>query len=194
MNGEPLPMLNGFPVRLVVPGYFATYWMKCLSWIRVLDAPDENFWVKTAYRIPDTPRGNTTPEDVKAGTVKTIPIARMPVRSFLISPDGDSKVPAGLSVTLRGIAFSGQGRVVKVEFSEDSAKTWKEARLGEDHGPYSFRTWEATWTPKTPGHYTLAVRATDEKGNVQPDEGVWNPGGYLWNKIERQEIVVGKAG
>ena len=75
MNGEPLPMLNGFPVRLVVPGYFATYWMKCLTWIRVLDKADENFWMKTAYRIPDTPRGTTTPEAMKAGGVKTLPIA-----------------------------------------------------------------------------------------------------------------------
>src|ERR1700739_945843 len=73
MNGEPLPMLNGFPVRLVGPGYFATYWTKCLSWIRVLNTPDENFWTKTAYRVPDTPRGNTTLEDVKAG-IKTVPI------------------------------------------------------------------------------------------------------------------------
>jgi len=193
MNGEPLPMLNGFPVRLVVPGYFATYWMKCLTWIRVLDTPDENFWMKTAYRIPDTPRGNTTPEEMKAGTVKTIPIERMPVRSFLISPDGATKIPTGLPVTLCGIAFSGHGRVVKVESSEDAAKTWREAILGEDHGPYSFRTWEAVWTPKIPGHYTVAVRATDEKGNVQPDDPVWNPGGYLWNRIEKQEFVVGKA-
>ena len=193
MNGEPLPMLNGFPVRLVVPGYFATYWMKCLTWIRVLNSPDDNFWMKTAYRIPDTPRGNTTPEELKAGAVKTIPIARMPVRSFLISPDGSSKIPAGLTVILRGIAFSGHGRVVKVEVSEDGAKSWREAQLGEDHGPYSFRTWEAVWKPNAPGRYTLAVRATDEKGNTQPDEPVWNRGGYLWNRIEKQEIVAGKA-
>ena len=193
MNGEPLPMLNGFPVRLVVPGYFSTYWLKCLTWIRVLDAPDDNFWMKSAYRMPDTPRGNTTPEEMKAGKVKTIPIERMPVRSFIISPDGNSKIPAGLSVTLRGIAFSGYGRVGKVEISDDAGKNWNEARLGEDHGPYSFRTWETQWTPKTPGRYSVAVRATDEKGDVQPDEPVWNPGGYLWNKIERQEILVGKG-
>lgn len=193
MNGEPLPMLNGFPVRLVVPGYFATYWMKCLTWIRVLSAPDENFWMKSGYRVPDTPRGNTTPEEVKAGGVKMVPITRMPVRSFLISPGDSTKIPAGMNVTLRGVAFSGYGRVVKVEVSEDDAKTWREARLGEDHGPYSFRTWEAAWTPKTSGKYTLAVRATDEKGNVQPNEPVWNPGGYLWNKIEKEEIVVGKG-
>ena len=194
MNGEPLPLLNGFPVRLVVPGYFATYWTKCLTWIRVLDAPDENFWMKTAYRVPATPRGNTSPEDVKAGKVKTIPIGRFPVRSFLISPDGSSKIPAGLSVTLRGIAFSGFGRVNRVEVSDDDGKTWTDAKLGEDHGSYAFRTWEAPWRAKSPGRYSLAVRATDEKGNAQPDEPVWNPGGYLWNRIERQELVVGNAG
>ena len=193
MNGEPLPMLNGFPVRLVVPGHFATYWMKCLTWIRVLDTADESFWMKTGYRIPDTPRGNATPEDVKAGKVKTVPIARMPVRSFLVSPDGGSKIPAGMSVTLRGIAFSGYGRITRVEVSDDGGKNWSLARLGEDYGEYSFRTWEMAWTAKTPGRYAVAVRASDEKGNVQPDEPVWNPGGYLWNRIEKQEMVVGTA-
>ncbi len=193
MNGEPLPMLNGFPARLVVPGYFATYWTKCLSWIRVLDKTDDNFWVKSAYRIPDTPRGNTTPEDVKAGGVKMIPINRMPVRSFLVSPDGDSKIPAGMPVRVRGIAFSGYGGITKVDVSADGLKTWQPARLGEDLGRYSFRTWEFTWTPKAPGRYTVAVRATDGAGNTQPDEGVWNPGGYLWNKIERQDYFVGVA-
>ncbi len=194
MNGEPLPMLNGFPVRLVVPGYFATYWVKCLSWIRVLEATDENFWMKPAYRIPDTPRGNTTPEDVKAGKVNMIPIGKMPVRSFLISPDGSSKIPAGMTVKLRGVAFSGYGRVTRVEVSEDGGKNWSTARLGDDYGEYSFRAWEAPWTPKSAGRYSVAVRATDEKGNIQPDEGVWNPGGYLWNRIEKQELVVGIAG
>jgi DMSO/TMAO reductase YedYZ molybdopterin-dependent catalytic subunit len=193
MNGEPLPMLNGFPVRLVVPGYFATYWTKSLSWIRVLETPDDNFWMKTAYRIPDTPRGTTTPEEMKAGKVRTIPIERMPVRSFLISPEGGSKIPAGMRVTLRGLAFSGFGKVVKVEVSDDDGRSWKAAELGEDHGAYSFRSWEAAWTAKTPGRYFISVRATDEKGNVQPDEPVWNPGGYLWNRIEKQELVAGKA-
>jgi DMSO/TMAO reductase YedYZ molybdopterin-dependent catalytic subunit len=194
MNGEPLPMLNGFPVRLVVPGYFSTYWMKCLTWIRVLDKPDDNFWMKTAYRIPDTPRGNTTPQEIKAGTVKTIPIERMPVRSFLVSPDGASKIPAGMNVTLCGIAFSGHGRIEKVELSVDGGNTWSVATLGEDFGAYSFRTWESPWAPKSPGRYTVAVRATDAKGNVQPYEPVWNPSGYLWNRIERQEFTVGNVG
>lgn len=194
MNGEPLPLLNGFPVRLVVPGYFATYWMKCLTWIRVLDKADQNFWMKSAYRVPDTPRGNTSPEALKAGAVKMVPISRMPVRSFLVSPDGSSKIPAGMAVTLRGIAFSGSGRITRIEISEDNLKSWREARLGEDYGRYSFRAWEFSWTPKSPGRHTIAVRATDEHGGIQPDEPVWNPGGYLWNQIERQDFVVGSAG
>jgi len=193
MNGEPLPLLNGFPVRLVVPGYFATYWVKALTDIRVLDKTDENFWMKSAYRIPDTPRGATTPDDVKAGTVKMIPIGRMPVRSFFAAPEADAKVPLGMSVALRGIAFSGHGRVTRVDVSEDDGKTWAPAQLGQEYGAYSFRTWEFSWKPQRRGPHTLAVRATDEKGNVQSDEPVWNPGGYLWNRIERQQIMAGAA-
>ena len=193
MNGEPLPMLNGFPLRLVVPGYFATYWMKALTTIRVLEKPDDSFWMKTGYRVPDTARGTTTPEEVKAGTVKTVPITRMPVRSFIITPEPDAKIPAGMGVMLRGIAFSGYGRITRVEISEDDAKTWAPTKLGEDFGPYSFRTWEYSWKPRRHGAHMLAVRATDEKGNAQPDEPVWNPGGYLWNRIERQPIMVGAA-
>jgi len=193
MNSQPLPMLNGFPVRLVVPGFFATYWMKSLTWIRVLDKPDDNFWMKTAYRVPDTPRGTTTPEEVQTGKVKTVPINRMPVRSFLISPDGSTKIPAGLPLMLRGIAFSGAGRVSKVQISEDGARSWRVATLGKDYGAYSFRTWEMAWTPSHRGTYQIAVRATDEKGNTQADDPVWNPGGYLWNRIERQELAVGSA-
>ena len=193
MNGESLPMLNGFPVRLVVPGYFATYWVKSLSWIRILDKPDDNFWMKTAYRIPDTSDGSTSPDDVKAGKVKTIPIAKMPVRSFLISPDGSTKIPSGLPVLLRGIAFSGYGGITKVEVSIDGGASWRDASLGEDAGPFSFRTWKLTWIPKRPGKYEVAVRATDEKGHSQSDKTKWNPGGYLWNRIERQEIIVGGA-
>jgi DMSO/TMAO reductase YedYZ molybdopterin-dependent catalytic subunit len=193
MNGEPLPMLNGFPLRAIVPGFFATYWVKSLNAIRVLDKEDDNFWMKTAYRIPDTPTGSTTPDDVKAGNVKMIPIARMPVRSFLISPDGSTKIPAGLPVQLRGVAFSGHGGIRKVEISDDGGSHWRVAQLGEGHGPYSFRTWDLSWTPAKPGQYEIAMRATDEKGNTQSEGGVWNPGGYLWNAIERQKIAVGSS-
>lgn len=193
MNGEPLPMLNGFPVRLVVPGRFATYWIKALTWIRVLTEPDTNFWMAKAYCVPDTPRGNTTLNDVQDGRVKMIPIETMPVRSFIITPDGSGNIPLEMPITVQGIAFSGYGEIVKVEFSENDGVAWQKTELGENYGPNSFRTWKIPWTPKRTGKYILAVRATDEKGHVQPDEGVWNPGGYLWNKIERQEVIVSAA-
>src|SRR5271156_3124341 len=156
MNDEPLPMLNGFPVRLIVPGYFATYWVKSLSWIRVLDKPDENFWMKTGYRVPDTPRGNTTPEEIKAGSVKTVPINRMPVRSFIVTPDDETKLVSQLPVVVRGIAFSGYGSVNKMEVSITESfsavsglttKSWTPADLGDDLGEDSFRTWSYVWTP-----------------------------------------------
>lgn len=193
MNHQPLPMLNGFPVRLVVPGYFATYWLKGLTSIRVLDQPDDNFWMKTAYRIPDTPRNSTTPEEMRSGKVPTIPVGRMPVRSFLISPDGSAKIPAGFPLRLQGVAFSGYGGVRRVEVSADGGKNWREAQLGEDLGPYSFRTWNLDWTPQRSGKYDIAVRATDSRGNIQLDAPVWNTGGYCWNQIEHQEIVAGEA-
>ncbi|MCF6159072.1 MAG: twin-arginine translocation pathway signal protein [wastewater metagenome] len=191
MNGAPLPILNGFPVRLVVPGKFATYWIKALTWIRIITEPDTNFWMTKAYCIPDTPHGNTTPEDMERKQIKQIPIGTMPVRSFLITPDGSDMIPLAMPLTLQGIAFSGHGQIVKVEFSDDNGITWHQAKLGKNYGRYSFRTWKAAWIPKHTGKYTLTVRATDEKGNTQADEGIWNPGGYLWNKIERQEVVIG---
>jgi DMSO/TMAO reductase YedYZ molybdopterin-dependent catalytic subunit len=193
MNDEHLPLLNGFPARLVVPGYFATYWVKALTSIRVLDRPDDNFWMKSAYRIPNTSRGGTTLKDIELGAVKFVPIGRMPVRSFIVSRVENNGALCGRQMEMRGLAFSGNGRVVKVEVSSDDGTTWNETLLGEDYGAYSFRTWEFTWTPARPGTHVLTVRASDSGGNVQSDVGVWNPGGYLWNKIERQEVVVGPA-
>jgi len=195
MNDEPLPMLNGFPIRLVVPGKFGVYWIKHLTWIRALTREDTNYWMAAAYRIPDTPDGNTTPAQAASGTLKTVPIGhvRMPVRSFIVVPDGSSKLPSGLPVRVQGIAFSGDGPVMKVEFSEDDGQNWVEATLGADHGPYSFRTWAHTWRPSRARKHVIAVRATDAKGNIQPDAPVWNPGGYLWNRVERQALIVGAA-
>jgi len=192
MNGEPLPMLNGFPVRMVMPGKFATYWTKHLTFIRALTTPDTNFWMTPAYQIPDTPNGSTTPEDLKAGKVKLVPIGHvnMPVRSVIVDPDGAVPLLPGVPATIRGVAFSGQGKIVKVDVSVDDGKTWRPAKLGANLGAHAFREYSLVWTPTAPGKHTIAVRATDAAGHVQPDTGVWNPGGYLWNKIERQDVLV----
>lgn len=195
MNGEPLPLLNGFPLRVVVPGYFATYWVKALTALRVLAAPDENFWMKTAYRIPQTSDGSTTPEAIKSGSVKLGPIARMPVRSFIVSPmgDGAGKLIRGLPVTVRGLAFSGHDRITRVEVSIDDGRTWTLATLGEDAGRHAFRPFSFRFTPSQPGRLVLAVRASDGRGGKQSDAAIWNPGGYLWNRPERQEVSIGDA-
>lgn len=194
MNGEPLPLLNGFPLRVVVPGYFATYWVKALGTLRLLDKPDDTYWMKTAYRMPDTPDGSTTPEELASGKVQKVPIGRMPVRSLIVAPDGSAKLPVGFPFLVRGIAFSGHGAVTRVEVSSDGGVSWKLADLGEDLGPHAFRTWSFAWRPSQPGKAQLVVRATDAAGHTQSDAPFWNPGGYGYARLDRQEVMVGLAG
>ena len=107
MNGAPLPMLNGFPARLVVPGWYATYWVKNLAEIEIVDQPFEKFWMRPGYRIPDNACGCVPPG---TAPTRTVPIHRMTVRSFIASPAPGTRVPVGRPVTLKGIAFdSGYG-------------------------------------------------------------------------------------
>ncbi len=195
MNGEPLPMLNGFPVRLVVPGRFSTCWVKHLSWIEALSEPDRSHWMLEAYRLPDNARHSVTPAEVATGKLATIAASSvpMPVRSFFVRPDGSSKLVVRLPIEVKGIAFSGSGGIRQVEVSTDGGRSWRLARLDPDLGPYSFRGWRLPWTPQRPGVYELRCRATDGKGNAQPTEPIWNPGGYAWNQVETQTVFVGEA-
>jgi len=187
MNGTPLLMLNGFPTRMVVPGWYATYWVKSLHEINVLTRPFEGFWVKTAYRIPDTPCGCVPPGTAPG---KTIPISRMTTRSLIIDPANRSSTPLNKPVEIMGIAFSGGYSIKDVIVSVDGGKTWGEARLGRDMGRYAWIQWFFPWRPLKPGTYTLMAKATNSIGESQPFEGLWNPGGYLWNKVEKTEVVV----
>jgi DMSO/TMAO reductase YedYZ molybdopterin-dependent catalytic subunit len=187
MNGQPLPMLNGFPARLIVPGWYATYWVKCLSEVTVLAQPFEGFWVKSAYRIPDTPCGCVAPGTSPA---KTVPISRMTTRSLIIDPAEGTSLKMNNSVTIMGIAFSGGYSIREVTVSVDGGKTWKEAELGKDMGRYAWVQWLFQWKPERKGQHTLMARATNSIGESQPFEGLWNPAGYLWNKIEETDVVV----
>jgi DMSO/TMAO reductase YedYZ molybdopterin-dependent catalytic subunit len=186
MNGAPLPMLNGFPARLVVPGWYATYWVKNLSDITVVDRPFEQFWMKPAYRIPDTPCGCVEPGTAPKSTV---PITRMTVRSFVASPESGARLAAGRPVTLKGIAFDGGYGIRDVEISDDRGATWRRATLGSDLGPYSFREWSATWSPRA-GAARVMVRAFNRIGESQGTDPLWNPAGYLRNVIESVEYQV----
>jgi DMSO/TMAO reductase YedYZ molybdopterin-dependent catalytic subunit len=185
MNGEPLPVLNGYPVRLIVPGWFATYWVKMLSAITVLDTTDDNFWMKTAYRIPDTPNNDVVPG---ATGFPTIPINRLRVRSFVTNVADGGKLPPG-SRDLRGIAFDGGSGIRRVEVSFDSGATWRDASLERDYGRYSFRRWNAR-LEVPPGSYVVAVRATANDGSTQRATAGWNPSGYMRNAIETYQVGV----
>ena len=187
MNGQELPMLNGFPVRLVVPGWYATYWVKALADIQVLTQPFEGFWKKSAYRIPDTPCGCVEPGDAPS---RTIPINRMTTRSLLIHPEDGTRLKAGQPVELMGLAFSGGYSIREVLVSVDGGSTWRPARLGRDLGRYSWIQWFYPWKPEKTGSHAVMVRAINSIGESQPLESLWNPAGYLWNKIEKHDIVV----
>ena len=187
MNGKPLPLLNGFPLRLVVPGWYATYWIKMLNDIEVLDKADENFWMKTSYQIPDRPRATMTPGETG---VSLIPISRMIPRSFITNIPNQSKIAQSAPVKARGIAFGGDCGVSKVEFSADGGTTWQTAKLGHDEGKYGFRRWEADFTLSNPGQHALKVRCTNTKGETQPDQANWNPSGYMRNLVETTPVEV----
>ncbi len=186
MNGAPLPMLNGFPVRLIVPGWYATYWVKALSHIAVLDHRFIGYWMATAYHIPATPGANETPE---SPAQKTIPISRMNVRSFFVSPDQNARVPVGQHCELQGIAFDEGHGIRQVEVSLDGGANWSAARLGDDLGRFSFRRWRAEWTPASRGEYRLQVRAVNNTGASQPAQSNWNRGGYMRNVIEEIQVT-----
>lgn len=185
MNGEDLPWLNGFPVRLVVPGFFGTYWVKHLNEITVLDTPLDNFWMKTAYRVPDNDCA-CVPAGTKPET--TVPIGRFAVRSFITSVENGAKVAAGQPTALRGIAFDGGSGIAMVEVSADGGKTFAPAVLGEDLGKFSFREWTASVTLSA-GDHALMVRATNVLNESQPMEATWNPSGYLRNVVETTRVV-----
>lgn len=185
MNGDELPFLNGWPLRLVVPGHYGTYWVKHVNELTVLDKPSTSFWMTTAYRIPDNDCNCVTPGTPPA---KTRPIGRFKVRSFITSAADGAVLPAGRPVTLRGIAFDGGSGIKAVQVSTDGGASWTDAALGEDLGRYSFRGWQAAVT-LPPGAHALQVRATANSGETQPVEQPWNPAGYLRNLIETTKVT-----
>ena len=179
MNGQDIPWLNGYPLRLVVPGHYGTYWVKHLNKITVIDSVFDNFWMKTAYRIPDNACACVPPGGKPE---KTVPIGRLNVRSFITNLQYGSRIRAG-DTLVRGIAFDGGSGIREVALSIDMGKTWGSTMLGQDLGKYSFRPWQ-TRVKLAPGTRTLMVRATSMSGEVQPILATWNPSGYMRNVVE----------
>jgi sulfite dehydrogenase (cytochrome) subunit A len=185
MNGSDLPLLNGFPLRLVVPGYYGTYWVKHLNEITVLDSVFDGFWMKGAYRIPDNSCACVDPGTAPKATV---PINRLNIRSFITNLTNGAKVKAAGPTIVKGIAFDGGNGIKDVSLSLDGGKTWQQARLGKNLGKYSFREWQLlVRLPR--GVHDLKVRATNQAGQTQPETATWNPPGYMRNVIETTSVT-----
>src|SRR5215831_1899190 len=116
-------MLNGFPIRLVVPGWYATYWLKALSSMTVLDQPLKTFWMDRAYRIANNADGKEDPQHLSPVTV---PISHMSVHSIFVTPEPGEQLHAGQRYELAGVANDGGSGIRKVEVSRDGGQTWSE--------------------------------------------------------------------
>ena len=188
MNGEPLPHWNGFPARLVVPGWTGTYWVKQLTSIKVASKPETNFWMATAYRLP---RGkfNTPTFKSQLGTPNE-PITTQVVNSLITSLWSGQQIPRGKPIPVKGVAWDGGSGIERVEISTDYGGTWHSATLGKDLGRFSFREFALDLPTRERGSLVVMARATSKKGETQAEQLVFNPAGYHHNVIQRIYVEV----
>lgn len=189
MNGAPLPHWNGFPARLLVPGWAATYWMKHLTNVDVVSQPFTGFWMAKAYRIP---KGKFPMIDrfvSQEGETNT-PVTELVVNSLITNLSDGQKVAFGKPAEVRGIAWDGGYGIERVDVSLDGGARWLPATLGEDHGRYSFRTWSHPFKPEKRGPMTVMARASNRAGSSQTFELIWNPAGYHNNVVQRLTLTV----
>jgi DMSO/TMAO reductase YedYZ molybdopterin-dependent catalytic subunit len=188
MNGQPLPHLNGYPARVVVPGWTATYWMKHVTSIQLSGKPLENFWVKAAYRVPAGmfPVDHAFPtQDNQA----TWPITEMVVNSLVADPTGGARQDAS-GFTIKGVAWDRGHGIKQVEVSLDDGKSWKQATLGKYHGRFAFREFSFNTGKLQAGNYVLSSRATNDSGETQVDKLKFNPAGYHNNVPQQIPVTV----
>jgi len=188
MNGLPLPHWNGFPARIVVPGWTGTYWVKQLTSVKVVAQPEKNFWMAAAYRLP---KGRFKTPSYKSQIGETNePITTMVVNSLITSIKSGQQVPRGKPLEVRGVAWDGGAGIAKVEVSTDGVR-WMPARLGKDLGKYSFREFALTVPTKDAGAaLVIMARATSNSGETQVNELIHNPAGYHHNVIQRLYVEV----
>lgn len=183
LNGESLPAQHGFPLRLVIAGWYGMAHVKWLGAITALTEPFRGYQQEVGYRLYDA-EGNVG-----------APLTRILPRSLMIPPgvpDFNTRerfLHAG-PCRLEGRAWSGWGPVRRVEVSVDDGGTWDEAQLGEPVSERSWRGWSHEWDAAVPGSYVISSRATDAAGNTQPVDPPWNLKGYANNEIERLNVTV----
>jgi DMSO/TMAO reductase YedYZ molybdopterin-dependent catalytic subunit len=182
MNGQPLQPQHGYPLRLLVPGWYGMTSVKWLDRIEAVAEPFQGYQMMRVYRYSEAP------DDLGD------PVSLIRVRALMIPPGipdflTRTRVLQAGTVTLTGKAWAGRSSVSRVEVSVDGGSTWSEAQLGEMISPYAWRPWTFLWNAE-PGTHTLCVRATDAEGNVQPREQQWNFGGYGNNGYQRVDVIV----
>ena len=181
MNGQPLPHWNGFPARVVVPGWTGTYWMKHVISINVLTKPETNFWMNPAYRIP-VGKFPVVARFISQENATSTPITEIVVNSLITSHSDGAKVKVGKN-TVSGLSWDGGYGIRSVEASTDGGKTWSAAALGEDLGRYAFRPWSFAFTAKR-GKNAVMVNATNAIGQTQTAALIFNPAGYHNNVMQ----------
>ena len=187
MNGAPLPHWNGFPARLIVPGWTGTYWVKSLTSVKVVSRPEKNFWMSAAYRLP---RGRfKTPSYKSQVTEANEPITTMLVNSLITSIRNGQRVPRGKPLEIRGVAWDGGAGIAKVEVSTDGT-SWTAARLAKDLGRFSFREFSHGVATRDTGALVVMARATSASGETQVSELIHNPAGYHHNVIQRLYVEI----
>jgi hypothetical protein len=189
MNGEPLPHWNGYPARLVVPGWTATYWVKHITSIDVIAKPFDGFWMKTAYRVP---KGAFPMVDrfLSQETEGNTPITEMMVNSLITNIEDGQSFRLGQWIEVKGIAWDGGYGVQRVEISTDEGKLWRLAELGKDYGRFSWRQWNSRFKPNKKGVHSLMVKATNRIGGTQTFQLIQNPEGYHHNLVQKLNLVV----
>ncbi len=189
MNGEPLPHWNGAPVRVVVPGWTATYWMKHLVSIRAVSQPFRNFWMSTAYRIP---KGKFPVVDrfLSQESEVNTPITDMVVNSLLTAPREGQRFRPGQPVEVKGIAWDNGSGIRQVEVSADEGRSWQTATLDQDAGRFSFRGFRHAFKAGAKGDVSILARATNRMGASQVLDVVFNPAGYHNNVVSRVTVRV----
>ena len=187
MNGLPLPHWNGFPARLVVPGWTGTYWVKGLTSVKVMSKPEKNFWMSAAYRLP---RGRFKTPSFKSQVAEANePITTMVVNSLITSVKSGSRVPRGKPLEVRGIAWDGGSGIARVEVSTDGLN-WAPAKLGKDLGRFSFREFALSVATGDAAAMAVMARATSNAGETHVNELIPNPAGYHHNVIQRLYVEI----
>jgi DMSO/TMAO reductase YedYZ molybdopterin-dependent catalytic subunit len=189
MNGEPIPVPHGAPVRAIIPGWEGAYSVKWLTTLTVIDKEFDGFWVASGYRYPTkrvAPGAAVDPKD-------TAPLLGLAVKSLITQPAEGAIFPPG-AVAVAGFAWAGENDVTKVDISIDNGVSWQPAKLVGETARYSWRRFEYTFSAAKPESVLILSRAADSKGNVQPAVSHWNPSGYLWNQYDAVRIEIGAKG